>query len=186
MPGAPVYRSKNAQYAVSNFLRHPAYLSLSTSTSPHLIFPYSPLPQSAWETYTLSEMERVDAGSIAPRTLLANLGYLRVIHVDNWGIDPYFFKSPLYQLANGSSLREKGINDKENKPPREKKVDTVGKGLNSKGLKHLVRFALSREWISDSTQWESMFPLSQSQVSTYIRSVFNYFQLNLHRSLAAV
>jgi hypothetical protein len=167
----PIYRSKNCEYAVTTFQRHPAYLALSASTPPHLLFPNTPIPQSAWESFTQAEMQRVDAGLIAPRTLLANLGYLRNIHMDTWGVDPPFFKSPLYRSVNGSSVRENG--SKSGSASRVQMVDvTTDNGLNAKGLKHLVRYALERKWINDSTQWKALFPLSQSQVSAYIKSVF--------------
>jgi hypothetical protein len=87
-------------------------------------------------------MNRVlDADLIAPRTLCAMLGYLRNVHTDTWGVDPPFFKSYIYHA------------------------------LNAKGLKHLVRHAVSREWIVSASQWEYLFPLTQWQLSEYIKSV---------------
>jgi hypothetical protein len=156
MPGSPIYQSNDAQDAVSNFLKHPSVLSFS---SPSQLFPNAPIPQSTWESFTRAELQRVDEGSIAPQTLLAHLDYLRAIHVENLGVDPTYLRSPIVFLANGNSV----------KPPRPKKADD--KGMNAKGLKHLVKYALSREWINDSNQWKAMFPMSQSQVSSYIRSV---------------
>jgi hypothetical protein len=171
MPGnPPIYRSRHCEYVVTSFQKHPAYLSLSARTLPHLLFPNAPLPQSTWEEYARAEMQRVDAGVIVAKTLLSILSALRVTHMDFWGVDPPFFKSPLFLLISRHSVLEGGRKGGSTK--QKNKVVMPDAGVDAKGLKHLVRYALSREWINDSSQWKALFPLSQSQVCSYIRSVF--------------